>query len=308
MLHDLKAQSRLQVPNRASCDLDSMPAKRANSWTGASQHSSCGGHFSASRDLDASAASTRAADFWVPATGHPACYAPAEARQSTDGFPAPASLIPAGMLSPDNAGPAFAPEHTATGRSAAQVQGRPALCSLPLGGSQAHGLRSPQPSAQSPRTHAHADAAHGMPLRRVSYQSEQSTCDDDAMARGPAAAAPRSAPATTSSAQPCSSAQSSQDQVYCGHEWLAHPEVQASICEMLEEEMSSAVDPNYMRAHSEQVMGEGLWVTPAMRLMTVNWMSEAVDDLDLDQVRAFTELLLCAALHTFRRCVLLQPC
>jgi hypothetical protein len=54
---------------------------------------------------------------------------------------------------------------------------------------------------------------------------------------------------------------------------------------MLDEELATAVDPNYMDSHSEALMGDNLWVTPAMRLMTVNWMSEAVDDLDLSQVR-----------------------
>lgn len=67
-------------------------------------------------------------------------------------------------------------------------------------------------------------------------------------------------------------------------QWLAHPETQSAILEMLEEEAATAIDPNYMDFHSDSVMPEGLSITPAMRLMTINWMSEAVYELDLDQV------------------------
>lgn len=67
-------------------------------------------------------------------------------------------------------------------------------------------------------------------------------------------------------------------------QWLAHPETQSAVLEMLEEESATAIDPNYMDFHSDSVMPEGLSITPAMRLMTINWMSEAVYELDLDQV------------------------
>ena len=67
-------------------------------------------------------------------------------------------------------------------------------------------------------------------------------------------------------------------------QWLAHPETQSAVLEMLEEEAATAIDPNYMDFHSDSVMPEGLSITPAMRLMTINWMSEAVYELDLDQV------------------------
>ena len=194
------------------------------------------------------------------------------------------------MLSPDDAHPAsaaFAPDDSGLPISVARPHARQALCSLPLTASHAQPVAAPQQSAHSPCVeqceNAPAPAGHGMPQRRMSYQSEQSTCDEDTLPYA-RAAAPSSMDHTSSPAQPSSSAQSSQDDHYCGSEWLAHPEVQASIFEMHEEEIASAIDPDYMRLHSEQVMGEGLWVTPAMRLMTVNWMSEAVDDLDLDQV------------------------
>jgi hypothetical protein len=66
--------------------------------------------------------------------------------------------------------------------------------------------------------------------------------------------------------------------------WLANPETQSAILEMLDEEVSAAINPNYMEFHSDAVMPDGLCITPAMRLMTINWMSEAIYALDLDQV------------------------
>lgn len=67
--------------------------------------------------------------------------------------------------------------------------------------------------------------------------------------------------------------------------WLAHRETQAAILEMLDEEVVAAINPSYMEFHSDAVMPDGLCITPAMRLMTINWMSEAIYALDLDQVR-----------------------
>jgi hypothetical protein len=66
--------------------------------------------------------------------------------------------------------------------------------------------------------------------------------------------------------------------------WLAHRETQAAILEMLDEEVVAAINPSYMEFHSDAVMPDGLCITPAMRLMTINWMSEAIYALDLDQV------------------------
>jgi hypothetical protein len=65
---------------------------------------------------------------------------------------------------------------------------------------------------------------------------------------------------------------------------LCNPEVHATIEEMLDEELATAINSDYMDFHSEAIMSDNLWITPAMRLMTVNWMSEAVHDLNLDQV------------------------
>lgn len=90
----------------------------------------------------------------------------------------------------------------------------------------------------------------------------------------------------TSRSQP--SAAATQDSQISGADecpsWLAHRETQSAILEMLDEETVAAINPNYMEYHSDAVMPDGLCITPAMRLMTINWMSEAIYALDLDQV------------------------
>jgi hypothetical protein len=296
-----------------SVDLGPCPARRSVSWTGNSQ-ASCGGHVSTSRDLDGSAASTRGTEPWLP----PHAFAPAAHGKavSMSDFPAPASLLPAGMLSPENmcpGGASFAPASCPGSTSSPPAPARKALSSLPV--CAAHHLpHSPklashsQRSAQehhAPRTAQHATPfSHGPALRRISQHSEQScAAEDGAYPCGPSSHVDAASPHPPQRAPSCQSSQDSHAMPGAA-QWLAHPEVQASILEMLDEELASAVDPNYMEAHSEAVMGEGLWVTPAMRLMTVNWMSEAVDDLELNQVRLPA---LCVAFH-FRQQSADPPC
>lgn len=105
--------------------------------------------------------------------------------------------------------------------------------------------------------------------------------------RDPGRQMPASVPSSPYATKSLPSSMSTQLVVEDGSEtvqWLAHPETQIAVMEMLEEEAATAIDPNYMDFHSDSVMPEGLSITPAMRLMTINWMSEAVYELDLDQV------------------------
>lgn len=79
--------------------------------------------------------------------------------------------------------------------------------------------------------------------------------------------------------------------------WLAHRETQAAILEMLDEEVVAAINPSYMEFHSDAVMPDGLCITPAMRLMTINWMSEAIYALDLDQVSLHSIASICTCMY-----------
>lgn len=67
--------------------------------------------------------------------------------------------------------------------------------------------------------------------------------------------------------------------------WVTHPETRAAILEMLDEEIVAAINPSYMDFHSRDCMPDSICITPAMRHMTVSWMSEATYALDLSQVR-----------------------
>ena len=233
------------------------------------------------RDSDTSAITAQGSAQW-DAT-QPKSYAPKIERFST-----PVDLLPAGMLSPDCAFAAFAPDGIpAAPKQQQQQQQRQALGNLPV----------PDSIGDSPRLACHlqrssqqldSDAAvtAGTCMRRDSHASDLSHISNfEHSAHGDNASSAVQCCAHAAQPAKSTSSGSSQDAA-SSFTWLAHPEVQATIIEMLDEEVATAINPEYMDSHSEAVMPDGLWVTPAMRLMTVNWMSEAVEDLDLDQVCA----------------------
>lgn len=193
------------------------------------------------------------------------------------------------MLSPEGALAAFAPDAAAAHKCAE----RQVLGALPVSApgsvndspkQSCHSQRSSQLQVDSDAT-ASGGAGAGASLRRDSHASDMSNLSHFEHSGYAGSAGSSIAPCCAHSAHPAKSTSSgsSQDAV-SSFEWLAHPEVQATLIEMLDEEVATAINPDYMDSHSEAVMPDGLWVTPAMRLMTVNWMSEAVEDLDLDQV------------------------
>jgi hypothetical protein len=260
-----------------------VPHARSISWTGNSQSSSCG-HFFHSSDLDGSTTSPTAGHYWTSAdcqtAGHPSQAEP------SDAFPAACTLLPAGMLSPENTCPSGAacanvsyPLGTVSTPCAQQ-----ALQSLPL---RARALESPKHSCVSQLstqiTHDVATACRSAsPGRDDSLECPSSLHSSGSARTGNDGHVGDSLHSTRNTGSVSTMSRNTHDD---GHStWLAQPEVCSAIQDMLEEELTTAIDPDYMEYHSEAVMSEGLWVTPAMRLMTVNWMSEAVDDLDLDQV------------------------
>lgn len=126
-------------------------------------------------------------------------------------------------------------------------------------------------------------------IRRAHYASNAAPLSgsDVSGSRDVCHQAPASMPSSPYATKSLPSSTSTQLVVDDGSDtiqWLAHPETQSAVMEMLEEEAATAIDPNYMEFHSDSVMPEGLSITPAMRLMTINWMSEAIYELDLDQV------------------------
>lgn len=150
-------------------------------------------------------------------------------------------------------------------------------------------------AAAKPPTAPHTSASLDVPQscdaavqRRAQYTCNPSPLSSDVPeSRDPSHQMPSSMLSSPYATKSLPSSTSTQLVVEDGNDsvhWLAHPETQSAVLEMLEEEAATAIDPNYMDFHSDSVMPEGLSITPAMRLMTINWMSEAVYELDLDQV------------------------